>query len=280
MEQGLTPEELKRRDRTLFRGCMIDDDKGIGFVVKSLDLGACPDSEDEMRFTPLIHAVTADNILVCRALIARGAKVDKSDPRGQTPLHTACQVGSKRLVELLLSEGARIDVAMEDGTLPLHVACYDGRLEIAELLLDSGSDVNRATCDGHTPLSAATKRRHADLCKLLLSHGAELGRSADLKRSAAASFVEDIRAELAEAEEAAQAQAAEAAQAAARRCETCGVVSLKGGPLQLLKCQGCHVAWYCDRACQRADWSDHRTPCRIEKARRAAEAEAVAPRLA
>lgn len=268
MEQGLTPEDLKRRDRTLFRGCMIDDDKGIGLVVRSLDLGACPDSEDEMRhITPLIHAVAADNILVCRALIARGAKVDKSDPRGQTPMHTACQVGSKRLVELLLSEGARIDVAMEDGTRPLHVACYDGRLEIAELLLDSGSDVNRATHDGHTPLSAAAKRRHADMCKLLLSRGAELGRSADLKRSASASFVEDVRAELAEEE----------AQAAARRCETCGVVSLKGGPLQLLKCQGCHVAWYCDRVCQRADWSDHRTPCRIEKARRAAEAaEAVA----
>ena len=38
---------------------------------------------------------------------------------------------------------------------------------------------------------------------------------------------------------------------------------MKHSECSLKKCAGCNVARYCDRECQKADWSSHKNICRV-----------------
>ena len=87
------------------------------------------------------------------------------------------------------------------------------------------------------------------------------GREARLVKEAVAKAA----AETEEAKAAAEAEAAEAAAEEAkpiRRCETCGAARVPGIHA-LEKCLGCLAVHYCNRSCQRADWRQHKTRCRI-----------------
>ncbi|KAI1782894.1 hypothetical protein LXA43DRAFT_904680, partial [Ganoderma leucocontextum] len=46
------------------------------------------------------------------------------------------------------------------------------------------------------------------------------------------------------------------------RCSSC-----KSPSAALKRCKGCRIAWYCDRACQRSDWSMHRDTCKGRRQR-------------
>ena len=70
--------------------------------------------------------------------------------------------------------------------------------------------------------------------------------------------------------------------AAARACAylRCANVGAEGGPAAgegagSMKCSGCRVAWYCNAACQLADWRDggHRRVCKALAAARLQERE-------
>jgi ankyrin repeat protein len=134
--------------------------------------GARLDAYDGEGRTPLIVAVSSDNIEIVRLLLAVGA-----DPQGldglyhESPLHWAAMDGKVEMAKLLLSKGANINIkAGPHGDTPLHYAAMVGRLEMVELLVKHGAAVNKRNDKGQTPLQ---RTRHDNVKAVLRHFGAQ-----------------------------------------------------------------------------------------------------------
>lgn len=124
------------------------------------DLSARVDinARDHLDYTPLMDAVRAGRLDICRRLMDRGADVNASTHTGLTPLMVAVLTGDESAVRLLLSRGAAVDGPTCSGRTALMVACYMGNDELAALLLEAGANVNARSHQGVTPMidAAAT----------------------------------------------------------------------------------------------------------------------------
>jgi ankyrin repeat protein len=118
------------------------------------DLSARVDinARDHLDYTPLMDAVRAGRLDICRRLMDRGADVNASTHTGLTPLMVAVLTGDESAVRLLLSRGAAVDGPTCSGRTALMVACYVGNDELAAVLLEAGSNVNARSRQGVTPL--------------------------------------------------------------------------------------------------------------------------------
>ncbi len=97
-------------------------------------------SREAMKITPLHSAVTAKQLEMARALIARGATVNpRQAENGITPLHEAAASGERALAELLLAHGADINAKTKDGKTPLAFAVSRNQPEMAAFLRMRGA---------------------------------------------------------------------------------------------------------------------------------------------
>lgn len=131
----------------------------LGMMRTLLSLGADADymansvKEGQMRFTPLIGAVSAPAVTL---LIESGADVNKKEPQnGPTPLHVAAQIDGVPVMQIMINKGARIDERDMLGQTPLHAAASHGRKKAAICLLDHMAEINAVDNDGFTPLMFA-----------------------------------------------------------------------------------------------------------------------------
>jgi ankyrin repeat protein len=90
-----------------------------------LDAGADPNHQDDVGWTALHYARTAD---VLQQLIKRGANLNLQDNQGQTPLHIAVILENADTAALLLESGAAADIQDHNGRTPLDLAA-PGRIE-------------------------------------------------------------------------------------------------------------------------------------------------------
>uniref|UniRef100_A0A673KZF8 Ankyrin repeat and SOCS box protein 18-like n=1 Tax=Sinocyclocheilus rhinocerous TaxID=307959 RepID=A0A673KZF8_9TELE len=79
-----------------------------------------------------------------------GACVNHSSSSGETPLGVVCGV----ICRLLLAYGAKINSSDKERRSPLHKAARNVQLKLAELLLDHGADINAIDYNGCSPLSS------------------------------------------------------------------------------------------------------------------------------
>lgn len=148
---------------------------GQGEVVKTMltrddiDINARNDSKQ----TPLVAAVSEDNLLIAELLLDAGADPNISGQYGCSPLHVAAGNVNEHLVKRLIAAGANINERNEDGETALIIAARKGSNYIVEALIEGGADVTYADIYEHTALYYATEAGNNDIVEKLLMAGAE-----------------------------------------------------------------------------------------------------------
>jgi ankyrin repeat protein len=87
-----------------------------------------------LQTTPLLSAVTGDQVATARVLLASGAGVNDRGEHGVTPLMTAAANGNAELISLLLQYGADPRLKVRDGATAADVAIANHHPEIAAQL--------------------------------------------------------------------------------------------------------------------------------------------------
>jgi hypothetical protein len=111
--------------------------------------------------------------LAASFLLAQDSKVD---PKAELndELLAATRKGDLVLVKALLAKGADVNAKSPYGSTPLFFACDRGHTEIAKLLIEKGADLNVEDTFYHaTALTWATMNKRLDTIKLLLDNGAK-----------------------------------------------------------------------------------------------------------
>ena len=87
-----------------------------------------------------------------------GANIEATDSEGETPLISAVSKDNVAAVRLLLDSHAKMGIFNKRGQSPLILSAKNGYPEgeqITKLLLDAGADANLANTSGQTPLMSA-----------------------------------------------------------------------------------------------------------------------------
>ena len=166
------------REARLLRAARAGD---LSSVAELLNDGTAVDARGEQDLaTPLMLAIDARQVEMCRLLLAHGADPDVTALRGDSPLTRALRrtASDKRepIVRLLLDAGADPELHGDLDVPPLNVASMYGRTRAVELLLEAGADVNRrgGRCDATPLLYAASGGAPSELVSLLIRAGADL----------------------------------------------------------------------------------------------------------
>ncbi|KAJ5131543.1 uncharacterized protein N7515_007582 [Penicillium bovifimosum] len=133
------------------------------------------DQTDNRNWTPLMYAISYDQLNVPRILLSHGANPNgAADDESSTPLSIAAKSGQNITVRLLLEKGADVDGPCGgwDGT-PLISACESGQLETVEILLQSNANINAESEMYASPLEAAAQAGHWEVVTFLLEKGAD-----------------------------------------------------------------------------------------------------------
>lgn len=143
---------------------------------------------DAAGFTPLHHAIAANDVQFASQLLAVLApvdapcvKIDCRDREGRTPLHWAVRRGFGTLVKLLVEAGASPSAQDLSGQNALHHAVAalveHGATkagfyhDMIRYLMQSGANVDAANESGVTPLHMAAECGDSDLVRLPLIRG-------------------------------------------------------------------------------------------------------------
>jgi ankyrin repeat protein len=105
---------------------------------------------------------------VALLLIEKGAVLDikrKSD--GFTPYHLAAKLGNLMIIKAMLARGFTPDSTLESKKTALHLAAEAGKLELVRHLLLIGLLPDSKTIDGHVPLTLAIKEGHSAVAEEL-----------------------------------------------------------------------------------------------------------------
>lgn len=184
LEHGAHPEGSPARDGTPLLMALTMDD--LPMVRLLLDAGAVGDAQ-AWRDTPLTIAAGHGALEIVRLLLERGASPDGPNAAGETPLSFAIVGGHAQVVALLLERGADVNLPV-DGEPPLlrAVGMHACDMDIVRRLLAAGADVNAATDAGERVLEVALACRHEDAALALVEAGAQV----DVRGAAGATALE------------------------------------------------------------------------------------------
>lgn len=145
-------------------------------------------SQDLLDKTPnkvLRNAIQEGSLKFVKKLLSLGANPNFQYPLGWTPLHYACKNGYYEIVEFLLSKGADLTLKDSENRTPLHNACLDsgyileGHDQVVKVIINHVKDVevlleliNMKNKDGKTPLMIAiehNKDRQQEVCQNIVN---------------------------------------------------------------------------------------------------------------
>jgi ankyrin repeat protein len=137
-----------------------------------LDKGEDIEAKGQWQHTPLMWALSHQQIEAVLLLISRGANVNYKTKDGATCIRLATMYGNVPVLAALINAGANVNETDERGATPVMWAANRGFLEALQLLLDHGADVDaQDTLQGHTALMYASPNR-LDIVEHLLRRGA------------------------------------------------------------------------------------------------------------
>jgi ankyrin repeat protein len=145
----------------------------------------------EMRMTPLIAAIFANNYDIVELLINKGANVNDDIQydltRSITPLLAAVNTSNNEkekgeenyrvscdIVQLLIDKGAKVSQLNKDGANPIEIAIHGSNIEIIDLLFNAGVKINDKNGDGNTPLHLAVYGDNLGIVNFLIGKGADI----------------------------------------------------------------------------------------------------------
>ena len=141
----------------------------------------------EMRMTPLIAAIFANNYDIVELLINKGANVNDEGKYGFTPLLAAVNSSnhekekgeenyrvSYNIVQLLIDRGANVSQLNKDGANPIENAIHGSNIEIIDLLFNEGVKINDKNGSGNTPLHLAVYENNPGIVNFLINKGVDI----------------------------------------------------------------------------------------------------------
>lgn len=107
--------------------------------------------------SPLMRAVTANNIETCRYLLENGADANalSTDFASETPFIAACNKKHYKLATMLRDFGADINAKNGKGNSAMHLAAVSGDVETLKFLAGLGAKTDEKNEEGKTPLIQA-----------------------------------------------------------------------------------------------------------------------------
>ncbi|XP_042716879.2 protein tyrosine phosphatase type IVA 3 isoform X4 [Chrysemys picta bellii] len=141
-------------------------------------------SQDQDGRTPLLLAVEAGNLGVCKELLSTHAEAQLSAREkryGDTVLHASCRKRDVEVTKILVEYGAVVDCQNDEGQTPLHVAAWEGDEALLKFFHHCKANPNVADKMDRSPLHIAAERGHTNVVELLMEkfHSNVLARTKD-----------------------------------------------------------------------------------------------------
>lgn len=137
-----------------------------------------------LRNTPLMAAVTADNMVLVRLFLDAGADPTVRNATGNTVLHSAAQKGHTELLAFFMTARPEVAALMNEKNngerTPLHLAARDGHHDAVNLLVARGAEISLEDA------MIARERGHVAVAELLLERFAQSLRWTDAPEPATA----------------------------------------------------------------------------------------------
>lgn len=132
------------------------------------------DAMDHDNFTPLIHAITQNQLPCVSQLISCNARINPGHEQEYIPLNLACGYGLCEISEILLKENARI-LPDAEGLYPQHLVARAGEsVRLLVLLKQYGANLNeKDKLFQWTAVFHAAREGHVECLKALLDSGAQ-----------------------------------------------------------------------------------------------------------
>jgi ankyrin repeat protein len=199
LAKGAKVDAKDKCDRTALNYALTSGE-GFSHIIELLLVnGAEPRFKTEDGRTPLLSAVSNNQLSLVKLLIDNGADVNAKDKWGRISLHYAAIKGHREIVELLLAHDADVGIGEHLGRTaaefamrsshteivqlliskgadisPLHFALYMKNEAKARGLIDSGADVSSRTPSGTVPLNRAVLAGFTGIVELLIAKGADV----------------------------------------------------------------------------------------------------------
>ena len=170
-----TDEARAGADERLLRAAATGDADGAAVALRA---GAELETRDADRRTPLLLAVTEDNVAVARLLVALGADPDALDARHDTPWLVTGVTGSVPMAEVLLPAHPDLTIRNRFGGVSLIPASERGHVDYVRRVVRTGIDVNHVNDLGWTAMLEAVilgdgSARYQEIVRILLEAGAD-----------------------------------------------------------------------------------------------------------
>lgn len=137
-------------------------------VEELLDAGAIPDMVDEVSGrTPLFYSVLQKNHGISQLLLDNGANPNMPDFKCISPLMIAVSKNDVRHCQMLLRRNAELDVQDENGWTALHYGVMANALDCMQYLITEGADKNIKDMNKRKALHLAKYLQHGNCIALL-----------------------------------------------------------------------------------------------------------------
>lgn len=131
---------------------------------------------DALNRTPLLMAVSQNNVHMTRALLDRNDEldIDAQDYVGHSALHTSCFDHNREITRLLIQAGADVNIDSDVLERPIIMAQREDNRPLLELLVNAGAQINFQDDQGQSPLHEAAAYGALANVRYLINHGANL----------------------------------------------------------------------------------------------------------
>lgn len=175
LESALASGRIQRADQALLRAAVSGDADAAAIALRS---GARLEARDAERRTPLLLAVTHDNLAVARLLVALGANPDALDAQHDTPWLVTGVTGSVGMLEVLLPADPDLTIRNRFGGISVIPASERGHVAYVRRVVQEPIDVNHVNDLGWTALLEAVilgdgSRPYQQIVRILLDAGAD-----------------------------------------------------------------------------------------------------------
>lgn len=173
--RALEAGRVARPDAVLLDAARTGDPDLAAVAIRA---GADLEARDGRRRSPLLLAVTGDNLAVARLLVAMGASPDALDDQHDTPWLVTGVTGSVAMAEVLLPHGPDLTIRNRYGGLSIIPASERGHVEYVRRVAQTPIDINHVNDLGWTALLEAVilgdgSRPYQEIVRLLLAAGAD-----------------------------------------------------------------------------------------------------------